>query len=320
MGDQQKKIKLSQIGLETNFRKKEKDLSLELSINRHGLRVPLIVEEESKDHYILVDGYRRFYALEFLGEINAECSIEKLSSEEERIVKRLGIELHTRKRTAYQLERMINRLLETGKYDAKLIASLCNVTERTITKYIRGLDINPDWIRRGEQAGAGRHAFTDIHNLNLTEENKNYIANKYIDRQINKTTVDVLKKATREKAFEEIAEENIKKCIDQVIEKQSKDYETVKEVVNENSLQAGHTKSGHTFMHNLNLNLITRIEKVFKNRYYVNYLSDKQKDQLIKSLRNLILTLKPPIKWSSFPDKDQLRENPEDEFSDRLEH
>jgi len=42
----------------------------------------------------------------------AECSVEKLSSEEERIVKRLGIEFHTKKRTAYQLERMINRLLE----------------------------------------------------------------------------------------------------------------------------------------------------------------------------------------------------------------
>ncbi|MCD8503243.1 MAG: ParB/RepB/Spo0J family partition protein [Bacillaceae bacterium] len=134
MSKQPKKIKLSQIRLETSYRKSEKDLSLELSISRQGLNVPLTVEEEGKNQYVLVDGYRRFYALDFLGKEYAECSVEKLSSEEERIVKRLGIELHTKKRTAYQLERMINRLLENEKYDTKLIASLCGVTEATIKK------------------------------------------------------------------------------------------------------------------------------------------------------------------------------------------
>jgi len=305
----QLKIKLSQIRLETSFRNKEKDLSLELSINRNGLKVPLIVEEESKNQYVLVDGYRRFYALEFLEVVDAECSVEMLSSEEERIVKRLEIELHTKRRTSYQLERMINRLLENEKYDAKLIASLCNVTGGTITKYIRGYDVNPEWLRRGEQTGAGRHAFTDIHKLNISEETKNFIADKYIDRQINKSTVDVIKKATNEKAFKDVPEENLKECIDQIIKQQSKDYENVKEIVSENSLQAGYTKSSHTFMHNLTLNLLARIEKIFNNSHYVNYLSNKQKDQLIKSLRNLLLILNPPIKWSEIAVEDQLQEN-----------
>lgn len=107
MSKQPEKVKLSQIRLETSYRKTEKDLSLELSINRHGLKVPLTVEKEGKNQYVLVDGYRRFYALEFLGLEDVECRVEKLSSEEERIVKRLGVELHTKKRTAYQLERII---------------------------------------------------------------------------------------------------------------------------------------------------------------------------------------------------------------------
>ncbi len=55
------RIKLSQIRLEPEFRLREKDLGLELSINKQGLRVPLIVEEESKGCYVLVDGYRRFF-------------------------------------------------------------------------------------------------------------------------------------------------------------------------------------------------------------------------------------------------------------------
>ncbi|WP_080843922.1 hypothetical protein [Cytobacillus gottheilii] len=49
MTKQPKKIKLSQIRVETSYRKDEKYLSLEYSINRHGLEVPLIVEEESKN-------------------------------------------------------------------------------------------------------------------------------------------------------------------------------------------------------------------------------------------------------------------------------
>jgi ParB-like chromosome segregation protein Spo0J len=320
MSKQLKKIKLSQIRLETSYRNKEKDLSLELAINRYGLKVPLIVEKESENQYVLVDGYRRFYALEFLGIKDAECSVEKLSSEEERIVKRLGIELHTKRRTAYQLERMINRLLENEKYDTKLIGSLCNVTEGTITKYIRGSNVNPEWLRRGEQTGAGRHAFTDIHKLNISEETKNYIAEQYIDRKINKTTVEVIKKATKEKAFKDIPEENLKECIDKIIVKQSKIYETVKEIVSENSLQARYTEGSHTFIHNLTLNLFTRIGRIFNNTYYISYLSNKQKDQLTKSLRNLLLILNPPIKWSEFPVKDQLYEKTKDGNGNNLEH
>lgn len=213
MSKKPKKIKLSQIRLETSYRKSEKDLSLELSINRQELKVPLIVEEEGKNQFVLVDGYRRFYALEFLGMEDAECSIEKLSSEEERIVKRLGIELHTKKRTAYQLERMINRLLENEKYDTKLIASLCGVTEETIKKYVRSSDVKPKWLKKGEGKNAGRHAYTDILYLNIREVNKGYIADKYGDRQINKTAVGVIKKATGEKAFKDIPEEHVKECV-----------------------------------------------------------------------------------------------------------
>ncbi|KAB7671688.1 ParB/RepB/Spo0J family partition protein [Bacillus sp. B1-b2] len=320
MNKQPKKVKLSQIRLETSYRNREKDLSLELSIRRDGLKVPLIVEEESENQYVLVDGYRRFYSLEFLEIEDAECIVEVVTSEEERIVKRLGIELHTKKRTSYQLERMVSRLLENEKNDAKLIASLCNVTEGTITKYIKGSDVNPDWLRRGEQTGAGRHALTDIHKLKINEETKNYIADQYIDRKINKSTVDVIKKATSEKAFKDVPEEHLKECIDQIIEQYTKNYETVKEVVCESSLRAGYTKSSHTFMHNITLNLLARIEKILNNAYYVNNLSTKQKDKLTNSLHNLLQTINPPIKWSDFPKNEQFNEVIEVEDGESLEH
>ncbi|WP_040207304.1 hypothetical protein [Neobacillus jeddahensis] len=254
-----------------------------------------------------------FFALQFLGKLKADCIIEKLSSEDERIVKRLSMELHTKRRTAYQLEKMINHLLKTEKYDVKSIAGLCNVTEKTLNKYIQGLDVNLEWIRRGEKTGAGRHAFTDIHSLNLSEEDKNFIADLYINRNINKAIIDVIKKAAKEEAFEDIPEENIKKCLSQIIDHQLKEYEQVKEILYNNSLQANYNEKAHTFMHNLVLNLLKRIEKSFKNKYYVNYVSIKQRDQLNKLLRSLFILLNPPLKWSEFPKKDKLNRNPEDE-------
>lgn len=83
---------LSQIALETSFRDEVKDLSLEPDINRYGIRVPLIVEDLGTGKYVLVDGYRRFYALDFLGRETAECIVESATSIEGRIIKRLGKE------------------------------------------------------------------------------------------------------------------------------------------------------------------------------------------------------------------------------------
>ncbi|AVR00279.1 hypothetical protein OBCHQ24_15110 [Oceanobacillus iheyensis] len=301
MTKQLKKIKLSQIRLETSFRKSEKDLSLEMDISRQGLKVPLIVEEESENQFVLVDGYRRFYALEFIGLEDAYCDVVEHSSEEGRIVKRLGLELHTKKRTAYQLEKMINRLLENDNYNVRFIASLCNVTVATITKYVNGSDVNPEWIRRSEQTGAGRHGLTVIHNLNVSDENKNYIVDKYIGREIPKTIIDIIKKATKEKAFQDIPEEDVTECLEEIIVQQSRNYENVKEVVNEKSLQAGYSKSSHTFVHKLTLKLLTRAESIFRNKYYVQSLSKKQKSELTKKVRSLLMSLDPPLTWTEFP-------------------
>lgn len=256
--------------------------------------MPLIVEEETTNKYVLVDGYRRFYALKFLGKEAAECIIDSLSSEEERIIKRLGIELHTKRRTAYQLEKMITRLLENKAYDAKLIASLCHVSAGTISKYIRGCDVNPEWLRRGEQANVGRHTLTDIHKLNVNDNIKNHILDKYIDKEINKSVVDVIKKCTKEEAFTSIPEENTKDFIDEVILQQFQENDAIKEIVHKNSLEAEYTNKSHTFMHNLNLRLLTKVEKTLSNYNYFNYLSNSQKGELSKSVQKIRLILNPP--------------------------
>lgn len=136
-----KKIRLAQIRLETDFRIKEKDLSLEMSVQRHGLQVPLVVEMEGTERYVLVDGYRRYYALDFLGVQWADCVIELETSREERAVRRLRQELHggRERRTAYQLDKMVHWLAGTGSFDPLLLAKLCSVGKADILKYIPGM-------------------------------------------------------------------------------------------------------------------------------------------------------------------------------------
>lgn len=136
-----KKIRLAQIRLETDFRSKEKDLSLEMSLQRHGLQEPLVVEMEDQQRYVLVDGYRRFYALDFLGVQWADCVVETETSSEERAVRRLRQELHGGKerKTAYHLDKMVQWLAETGSYDPLLLARLCSVRLEVILKYIPGV-------------------------------------------------------------------------------------------------------------------------------------------------------------------------------------
>lgn len=313
-------IKLSQIRMETSFRNKERDLSLELSISRHGLKVPLIVEQVSKNQYILVDGHRRFYALDFLGGSEVECIVEELSSEEERIIKRLEMELHSKRRTSYQLERMVNRLLENERYNINLIASMCNVTEGTITKYIHGSNVNSEWLRRGERNGVGRHAFTDIHNLNVNIKVKNEIAERYINKECSKGTVELIKKATKEKAFGDIPDENIINCIDEIIKLHSKNYEDVKEIVIRYSLQASYNESSHTFLFGLTVKMLTKVIMILSNSNYAKYLTNMQKEELTNCLQEIQKILTPPLNWSEFPKEQQLFEKVEEENNDSFEH
>ncbi|WP_080843923.1 hypothetical protein [Cytobacillus gottheilii] len=214
---------------------------------------------------------------------------------------------------------MIKRLLENEEYTIKLIASLCGVKEATIKKYVRGADVKEEWLRKGEKNNAGRHAYTDIKHLNVSEENKDHIADIYGEKKINKNTVGVIKKATSEEAFKDIPEEHVKEWVNQIIEQQTKNYENVKEIVYENSLQAKYTIRAHTFMYNLTLTLIKRIEGIFSITNFTANLSPKQKEKLSQGFTNVLLLLNPPLKWSDFPKDEQSRKNIEDD-DENVEH
>lgn len=206
------------------------------------------------------------------------------------------------------MEKMINRLLENEAYEVKLIANPCNVSTGTIARYIRGSDVDPEWIKKAERANVGRHALTDIHNLNVNEEIKNHIVDRYTNKEITKSIVDIIKKLTKEIAFKSIPEEKVKEWMDDVINQQSQEDDALRGVVHKYSLEAKYTGYSHTFMHNLILKSLTWIGTVTGNNNYLRYLSIEQKRELKKSIRNIQLTLNPPIIWSKFPEEVQEQE------------
>ncbi|MDN4495131.1 hypothetical protein [Ureibacillus aquaedulcis] len=86
----------------------------------------------------------------------------------------------------------------------------------------------------------------------------------------------------------------MKECIDEIVLQQSRNFETVKEIVSENSLLAVHTKSSHADMYKLTLKLVAKLEKIFRNNNFVKYLTNKQKGELTKKVESLAIILNPP--------------------------
>lgn len=316
-------IKLSQIRVESSFRNENRDESLELSLNKEGQRVPIIVEKEGNGQYVLVEGYRRYNALISIGKKKAQCIVEEVTSEEQRLIKRLDIEFHTEKRNAYQLEKMINQLLKLNKHDAKSIAKLCNVTEETVRKYLKGREVNPDWVRRGEQANVGRHGLTDIHTFqNVGIETKEYILDLYIGGQINGTSLGQIKEITKVPVFKDISEEDKKECIDEVIIRGIKDKEVMSEIVSNKRLEISYDETSLENITNLIVKLLYRVNNLLRKKHYVNYLAPNQRLNIQKLLEGsiVLLNIKNDLPYNTEEDISTRVKQGDDDSVEKLEH
>lgn len=86
------KIKLKDILIEEPFRKQNFHLELAYDIKSNGLRNPIKVEKTDENKFVLVEGYRRYFALRYIDENHANCIIENKTSEVTRVIKRLSTE------------------------------------------------------------------------------------------------------------------------------------------------------------------------------------------------------------------------------------
>ena len=300
-----KNISLEYIKLEDEFRKNLEDFSLATSIKQNGLIEPLIVEEKNSNCFILVEGYRRFWALKHLNIPVVACKVEKLTSKDSRVLKRLRVELKSKRKTGYEVKRMISFLLDDG-YTEDDIAKQCNIQKKTVKKYINGKDVNTQWKIRAEQSGAGIHGLTEIHHLtNIHPENKEYVANLYIKRKINANNVESIKTLTKLDEFNKSSKDSQRYCINDMIGDESLNNERLKDIVFTRSLKQQYTLSVHQYIFDKVLRLFDKIIDGCCHNF-VNHLTPVQKKDLqrkIKIISNKIgfppISPTPPLKTFS---------------------
>ncbi|MEB2589459.1 ParB/RepB/Spo0J family partition protein [Bacillus cereus] len=279
-----KNISLEYIKLEDEFRKNLEDFSLATSIKQNGLIEPLIVEEKSSNCFILVEGYRRFWALKHLNVPFVTCKVEQLTSKHSRVLKRLRVELKSKRKTGYEVERMISFLLNDG-YTEDDIAKQCNIQKKTVKKYINGKDVNNHWKIRAEQSGAGRHGLTEIHHLtNIHPDNKEYVADIYIKRRINANNVESIKTLTKLDEFNKSSKNFQRDCINDMIGDESLNNERLKDIVFTRSLKQQYTLSVHQYVFDKVLRLFDKvIDSCCHN--FVNHLTPVQKKDLQRKIK-----------------------------------
>lgn len=279
-----KNISLEYIKLEDEFRKNLEDFSLATSVKQNGLIEPLIVEEKNSNCFILVEGYRRFWALKHLNIPVVTCKVEQLTSEHSRVLKRLRVELKSKRKTGYEVERMISFLLDDG-YTEDDIAKQCNIQKKTVKKYINGKDVNNHWKIRAEQSGAGRHGLTEIHHLtNIHPDNKEYVADIYIKRRINANNVESIKTLTKLDEFNKSSKNFQRDCINDMIGDESLNNERLKDIVFTRSLKQQYTLSVHQYVFDKVLRLFDKvIDSCCHN--FVNHLTPVQKKDLQRKIK-----------------------------------
>lgn len=96
-------VSLERIEREAPFRGMDDCENLRNDIRANGLQSPLLVEKTGNGTYLLVEGYRRYWALESLRVKHVPCIVQEESSKDGRIMKRLSTELQTKKRKSVEI-------------------------------------------------------------------------------------------------------------------------------------------------------------------------------------------------------------------------
>lgn len=114
----------------------EKLKTLKNSISQHGIVNPLVVQEISKDKFLLVDGERRFRAATELKLKEVPVLIEKPQKETDRLVRQFNIQEQHESWTPVEKAIAIDRLSVQMGLSLPQTCKLLNVTEGDARRYV----------------------------------------------------------------------------------------------------------------------------------------------------------------------------------------
>ncbi|MBC9786641.1 ParB N-terminal domain-containing protein [Heliobacterium chlorum] len=215
-------IPLNQIDIE--FERLDDDITtLCQDIENNGLTDPLCVEQISKNHYILVLGYRRLRCLKILGK-DAECIVRPDSGKVNRIVHRIKADLQKKSYTPYEIKTMVTDLIKE-RLSLDEISKRTGLSKKTVVKYSKYKDVKAK--EPGTEGGTSKGKNQKIKELHYMIESlpvsdgiKQWLVNMYDNKMFNRSHFKSIDKIVRNVKFidadEEIQKEYIRKTIEHV--------------------------------------------------------------------------------------------------------
>lgn len=286
-------VKLLQINLELSFRN-DRGIELKFDINSNDLMGTLLDEEKSHSEVALNEGFDGYQTLEEIGKGKTSDLVNLPSSEVIRIVQILKREIPTLIMTGNGLKRFM--LLPSEK-DRKPIPSVdptktIDKTTPTVTVINSEGKKKEDKKNRGE-TGKTEIAREIISKSKLADNTKAYFLAK---EELKVATSRLVYKVSKEQIFRDLHPEQEIKCLDNLIENQAKNYQSlVNTILTKYSLSSKYNEEKHTIIHNQAFEYLETIKNIFSINNYLDYLSLEQKKHLETYLQELQLILNPQI-------------------------
>lgn len=116
--------------------------TLEKSIKERGILMPLIVEEQSKDNYLLIDGERRYRTSLKLGLKQVPVEIMPKMNAKERMISRFHIQEQHQSWSPFDKARAIYFFMQEENLSQREISELLGMAQSTVNYWIGILELS----------------------------------------------------------------------------------------------------------------------------------------------------------------------------------
>ncbi|MBM7633885.1 ParB/RepB/Spo0J family partition protein [Geomicrobium sediminis] len=175
-------VLLHDISLEHQMRSQVDIETLVESIQLTGIVTPLIVEKAGEHDYILVDGHRRYEALQLLGITSVQCLIYPITSAGNRLLRQLLLGLNSKSLTKNTMIQLIVSWLDAAQEEKD-----AQLKTLYLTNKVKGKP-SDQWIRK----------------LNVHQDLKNFLIHNYRENKIEVETLQVVATVSALPGFREL--------------------------------------------------------------------------------------------------------------------
>lgn len=114
----------------------DKMFNLKQSVKKHGIKVPVTVEDMGNGKYLLIDGERRFRTAIDLGLKTVPCIIEAPKSESERLIEQFSIQEQHESWTPVEKAMALLNLSKIAEKSLQEVCRMLDIDHRTASRYI----------------------------------------------------------------------------------------------------------------------------------------------------------------------------------------